>query len=286
MYLRLFKLFSLLTFITPTFASHAHEGHEGNASKEPQDTIAASVVSIEKSAKDPSLQMVRLKLTNKSDGSPVTPKDLKVVHTQPVHLLIIDSSLRDYSHIHPNFVYPEKDKTVQKNAGTYEFIWSPKDRTNPYRLWVDVTPKATDEQEYARVDLPLAPLSDSKAQEIDLTVVLESTQREMQATLSFDQPLKKGESAMGTVRILKSGKPFKGLEPLMGAFAHIVGFYGDFENIVHIHPMGQEPTKASMRGGPELMFHITPEQSGLIKLFIQVQIDGHDVFFPMTVKVE
>lgn len=271
------KLFTAIALITPAFASHEHGQHQTHESKKTENTIDVSVVSMKKSEKDTNTdaQLVEIKLTNKKDGGPLSPKDLKVVHTEPVHLLIIDSSLKDYSHIHPK---------PTKTPGVYEFMWYPKLQSNPYRLWADLTPKATGEQEYVFVDLPLAPKADSKLQTIDSTVTLKTTQGDVNATLSFDSTLTKGDSAMGTVQITSKGKPFMDLEPVMGAFAHIVGFYEDFKDIVHIHPMGKEPTKDSMRGGPELMFHITPEQSGTIKLFIQVKINGEDVFFPMTVQ--
>ena len=84
----------------------------------------------------------------------------------------------------------------------------------------------------------------------------------------------------------KDGQPVNFLEPVMGAFAHMVGFYEDYETIAHIHPMGAEPTKDTERGGPTLRFHIEPEQAGYLKLFAQVQIDGKQVFAPFSILVK
>src|SRR5690348_3766977 len=44
---------------------------------------------------------VLLKLTNIDQRSLITDKDLQTVHTKKLHLLVIDSTLTDYQHIHP-----------------------------------------------------------------------------------------------------------------------------------------------------------------------------------------
>ena len=91
---------------------------------------------------------------------------------------------------------------------------------------------------------------------------------------------------MGKITVSKDGKPFTQLEPVMGAYAHIVGFSEDRKTVVHIHPMGEEPMNASDRGGPELSFHIEPGKSGFNKLFAQVRVDGKDVFAPFGIIVQ
>jgi hypothetical protein len=91
---------------------------------------------------------------------------------------------------------------------------------------------------------------------------------------------------MGNVTITKDGKPFTQLEPVMAAFAHIVGFSEDRKTVVHIHPMGIEPTKESDRDGPTLQFHIEPNKAGFTKMFVQVRVNGKDVFAPFGVMVK
>lgn len=238
-------------------------------------TIKAEVLSI-KNNPDASKndKVVRFKLSTLSKGKPLTPKDLKVMHTQKVHLLIIDPSLSDYHHIHPTPVIQE--------PGVYEFAWNPQNQ-GVYRMWVDIVPIATDTQEYVMVDLPL---SDPVEKAVDQSTILSAKIDGLDYALSFDpNELKVGRASMGTIQVLKDGKPFKELEPVMGAFAHIVGFTQDFQSVVHIHPMGKEPTDDTQRGGPELLFHINPEKTGFIKLFAQVQIDGKNVFIPFGLNV-
>jgi hypothetical protein len=76
------------------------------------------------------------------------------------------------------------------------------------------------------------------------------------------------------------GKGFTQLEPLMGAFAHLVGFSEDYKTIMHLHPKGPLLLDPAVRGGPELEFQICALRPGFVRLFAQVQIEGHSRFFP------
>jgi hypothetical protein len=247
-------------------SSHANREFSGQ-------TIKLSIVSIDN---QDNKKYVKIKLTKIKDNSPVTPDLLREVHTQKIHLLIIDDSLTDYSHIHPK---PTKDE------GVYEFEWSPTKQDANYRIWADLLPINTKTQEYALANLTTA--KEGKAQ-INRTVLMQTHVDGINFKLSFDSPTLQAEKpSMGKVIISEdNGSAVQNLEPIMGAFAHIVGFNEDFQTIVHIHPMGKEPTKVSDRGGPELQFHIEPEKSGFTKLFIQVSINGKELFAPFGLLVK
>ena len=59
----------------------------------------------------------------------------------------------------------------------------------------------------------------------------------------------------------------------------------DYKSIVHIHPIGAEPTAETDRGTGSLEFHIEPEQPGLMRLYAQVQIGGVSKFARFTLQV-
>ena len=105
-------------------------------------------------------------------------------------------------------------------------------------------------------------------------------------TLALGGEAKAGEAVTGNITVSKDGKPFNQLEPVMGAFAHVVGFGEDYSSVLHIHPMGKEPTSDSERGGEKLEFHIEPEKSGFVKLFAQVRINEKDIFVPLGMMVK
>lgn len=216
---------------------------------------------------------ITLKMTNMADGKPLTLDDLKEAHTKKLHLLIVDPSLTDYHHIHP---------VAGKNAGEFVFDFTPK-KNDSYRVWADVIPVATGKQEYVMTDMGSA--AKDKAT-ITKTTTMISTVDGYTFTLALDSEPKAGSAVMGNITVTKDGKPFNQLESVMGAFAHVVGFTEDYNSVLHIHPMGKEPTSSTERGGPKLEFHIEPEKAGFVKLFAQVKIDGKDVFAPFGVTVK
>ena len=209
-----------------------------------------------------------------AEGKPVSLDDLSEAHTEKVHLLLIDASVSDYHHEHPR---------PTGVAGEYAFSFTPQ-KPGPYRVWADLLPTASKRQEYVIADIA-AP---TKSEPMGKRTVSTSSEADGFAFEATTEPanLIMGQDAMVKVSIRGTdGQPFGKLEPLMGAYAHMVGFAEDYKTIAHIHPMGDEPTKTTDRGGPSLEFHINPEQAGLLRLFVQVQIEGRNVFAPITLNV-
>lgn len=214
---------------------------------------------------------IRVVATLAKDGKPLEEDQLKVIHTHKFHLLVIDPTLTDYHHLHPE---------PTPTPGSYKFIFTPKLKGG-YRAWANVTPMDTAEQEFAVADLgnPGAPAIAKK--ESDKAIV-----QGYRFGLSFDEAPAEGEEVMGSITVLdKNGKEVKTLEPVMGAFAHIVGFYEDYQTAVHTHPMGDAPKGDADRAGPTVMFHLTPEQAGFLRIFAQFRIDGQEIVVPFGINV-
>ena len=209
----------------------------------------------------------------KTDGAPVELNDLRVMHTEPIHLLIIDESLGDYHHEHP------KPTSV---PGEYVFTFTPRNPRNPgaYRVFADIVPIASKVQEYAVCDLP----SETKGEPLkDRTETVESQVGKLGFFLQWNTPTPKIRSKdpiVASLTIVEDSTPFNKLEPVMGAYAHIVGFYEDRQTVLHIHPEGEEPQSADERGGPSFGFRFYAPKPGFIRLYVQVQIDGKQVFAP------
>lgn len=208
------------------------------------------------------------------DGNkPVTFDDLKEVHTKKIHLLIVDPSLDDYHHEHP----------IPSGApGEYSFNFSPQ-RAGAYDLFVDVVPNATGIQEYVRANIEV-PGDPSPVKE---SINTESTVQGYKFSITFaETPLIEGAPVEMTLNVTgPDGKPFNQLEPLMGAFAHFVAFSEDRQNVAHIHPLGEEPTSETQRGGPTIKAHLNIAAAGYSRLFAQVQIDGKNVFAPFGLQI-
>jgi hypothetical protein len=241
--------------------------------KETSDAMVK--LSIQKIKNIGNKKLAQIKLASTKNGYPITLNDLKEVHTQKIHLLIIDDSLQDYTHVHP---------TATSTPGIYQFEWQPKKQAN-YRIFADLLPLDTNIQEYAVADLTRV---NSVKPKVDRTVSFQSIVDGFIFKLSFDnEKLLANKASMGSISITdQKGVPVKDLEPIMGAFAHIVGFSEDLGSVIHIHPMGKEPSKKTDRGGPELEFHIEPASTGFIKLFVQVKIKGKELYAPFGIMVQ
>ena len=101
-----------------------------------------------------------------------------------------------------------------------------------------------------------------------------------------DTPIKVGRPASARLRITSpGGDGFTELEPVMGSFAHIVGFSEDYKTVLHMHPKGPPVLDPVARGGPELEFQIYALRPGLVRLFAQVQIAGQQEFAPFVIRV-
>ncbi|HEY0891980.1 MAG TPA: heavy metal-binding domain-containing protein [Cellvibrio sp.] len=215
---------------------------------------------------------IKVQLASVDSNQPISTYQLKEVHTQRFHALIIDKSLSDYHHVHP---------VETSKKGEYSLSFTPQ-KSGDYRMWADVTPTATDKQEYVIGDLNVQGQSEAVSKKLNDSVTVDG----LTFKLSFDGPLQAGQATMGMLRVMKDDKPFNQLEPIMGAYAHIVGFNEDFKTVAHIHPMGKEPTDAKQRGGPDLEFHIEPSKPGFTKLFAQIRVNSKEIFAPFGLMVE
>ena len=206
-------------------------------------------------------------------GKKLKETDFKVAHEQRIHLLIVDASLTDYHHEHP---VPAGDGT------TLTFDFTPT-KPGPYRVFADVIPLATRKHRYLMEDIRGAGASEPISRR---ATSLESTVDGLAFKLTLPAEIKQGQTANGQLEIRDAkGATLENLEPLMGAYAHIVGFSEDRSTVEHIHPLGKEPTAATDRGKGTLQFRLTPTKAGLLRLFAQVKVDGKERFAPFTVTV-
>ena len=214
----------------------------------------------------------------RGDKSPVLASDLIVMHTQPIHLLIEDPSLGDYHHEHP---------VATEIPGEYVFSFTPK-KTSPYRVWADIVPAITGMQELPHVDLPStgaagpienkAPTFSSTAGGHTFTLILSK---------GNNTPIRAGQVCSMFITVADAdGKPTTTLEPVMNAFAHLVGFYDDYSTVVHVHPASGDVFVTTARGGPSMPFKFFPPKAGFIRFYCQVMINGEMLFAPFNMQVQ
>ena len=208
------------------------------------------------------------------DQSPVLPSDLREVHTQKIHLLIVDMNLEDYHHVHP---------VPTDTPGSYSFSFTP-EKASRYRAFADVRSTSTGFQEYVMTEIPG---SDEQQPVIDKTQILKTESEGMKYELTFaSKEIKVSEPVLAKLRITKAnGKPFDQLEPIMGAFAHIAGFNENHISVLHMHPKGAGVLDPTDRGGPELEFILYAIYPGFYRLFVQIQVEGVSKFASFGITV-
>lgn len=207
-------------------------------------------------------------------GEPVQLGDLIETHTRKIHLLIVDESLTDYHHEHPR---------VTETPGDYVFEFTPQ-KPGPYLVWADLRPLPMGLQEYDQVVIP----SPEKPEPIaDRNTRLTANVAGFRFELVLQQPvIQAGKPADAELKVTQpDGNGFTQLEPVMAAFAHVVGFNEDGKTVLHMHPTGAPVLDESARGGPELPLKIYAVKPGFTRLFAQVQIGGRQVFASFGVTV-
>lgn len=207
-----------------------------------------------------------------ASGKPIAPEDLLVAHTRKLHLLIVDPTLSDYQHVHPE---------PGRRAGDWIFTLTPH-RTGTYRVFADFTPAATARGLYASADFEVPGLvahvsrsANSSVETGGLQFLLES------ATL-----LQARKPADLKFRIRRTGGtgPIR-LEPIMGAFAHLVAFDEERSGFAHLHSQETDLSKLPDPLRPELTFKITIPQAGRYVIWAQLNLGGEETFVPFATDV-
>ena len=213
-------------------------------------------------------------------GDPVNSQDLMTVHSEKLHVFVIDESLSDYFHGHP---------VATQAPGTYQFSMTPHNGGH-YKVFVELTPTETATTQYLPEAFTVAGVSEQFQEREQLhpgRIQLTNEQAGLIFTAKVDRlPIKADQANQLWITISDSkGTPFTELEPIMGAYAHIAGFNLGREHIAHFHPVDPIPYSLDDRGGPDLLFHFNFSEPGYHRLFIQVQVAGQQLFMPFDVSV-
>lgn len=210
-----------------------------------------------------------------ASGKPIGPVDLLVMHTRKLHLLVIDPSLGDYQHLHPE--PGERD-------GEWRFSFTPKSG-GLYRIFADFTPVATGRGLYAGADLAVSgadrgvkPLLQAERNPIVRDGFVFSLTVEGGA-------LQAGKMADLTFTITAADGGAVPLQPVMDAYAHLVAFDEARSGFAHLHPNEIDLSKKPDARAPRLTFKIMIPQRGHYAIWAQVNLGGTETFVPFTVEV-
>ena len=207
-------------------------------------------------------------------GAGIGSLQLVETHTRRLHAMVIDLSLEDYHHKHP---------ITSGRPGEFMFGFTPR-KSGDYLLWLDVTPEATGRNENLEAVLTGSIPSSASPSRL---AQMESMTDGWNLQLSTGQKrVIANEPVNARVRVTdERGKPCFILEPVMGAFAHVIGIMDDRRTMIHVHSRGEPPGELS-RSGPEVPFRFVAPNRGFLKLFVQIQINGGILVGRFGVSVE
>jgi hypothetical protein len=196
-----------------------------------------------------------------ANGTPLTPDELTETYTRKLHVMMVDNSLSDYHHIHPEF---------NKDSNSFSCSFIPK-MQGEYNMWSDFTLQKDSSNPILRNKI-------EANLDYNIPAVIQHTNSASADGINIEitpsPPLASGKNSNLQFNVTKAGIPVK-FEPIMGAYAHLVGFSKDGENFIHCHPLNIENNSSGI-----LQFHVEPRNEGFTKFFLQVKTNGREIMVP------
>jgi hypothetical protein len=217
----------------------------------------------------------RLVLTTFS-GKAIAPEDLQVVQTQRIHLLIVDPSLDDYQHVHPQ---------PGRRPGEWVFRFRPR-FGGVYRIFADFTPVATNRGLYAETELSVAGAPNPVAAGTQALAWTDVVDGYRFALSPGALPIRAGVPADLRLVVTREGGGPVPVEPVMDAFAHLVAFDRLRSGFAHIHPREADVSKRPDPLRPTFTFRVMIPSPGRYVIWSQMNIAGLEVFAPFWFDVE
>ncbi|GAP99485.1 hypothetical protein [Leptolyngbya sp. NIES-2104] len=212
-------------------------------------------------------------------------QDLKIVHEQAIHLLVVSEDLSEFYHLHPE----------QEAEGRFRLVYT-FPQAGQYRLYADYTPINSD-QIVDQLNLHIAGEARAAIALIEDDILTKSVNG-LRFTLTANQPLRAGEAIMldFAVEDEQTHQPVTDLQPYLGALAHFVIISEDGSEFLHVHPMDHhEPSisshadsstdHASHSSTSQISAHTRFPRAGLYKIWAQFQRRGQVITVPFVVRV-
>lgn len=211
-------------------------------------------------------------------GKAIGPADLLNVHTELLHLMIVDPHLMDYHHVHPR---------PGREPGQWVFSFTPH-YGGEYRFFADFTPAATGLGLYASAKInvagePPVPAAIAVAHAPAWTAALAGIDFALRPT---DGVIRAGQEAVMTLTMSRADGGEVPLEPVMDAFAHVVVFDRERTGFAHMHPQEIDLNVPPDRHRPTLTFRIVIPTAGVYVAWAQVNHAGTELYVPFWFEVK
>ena len=215
-----------------------------------------------------------------ASGNPVI--SYATVYDKLLHLIIVDSSLQYYAHIHP---------IVQ---GNQFLITTQFPHLGRYHLYLDYQPYGAIEQQQA-FTLDVGGSSDAPSSQAAVDSNQSKTFNGTSVAFTSDGPLsaarlsKGAQAVIFTLKNASTGLLRTDLTPYLSAFGHLVMINTTTYEYVHVHPSSLIVPSPGSHGGPTVEFLplglYGPIKAGTYRLFAQFQPANQLITTDFTVEV-
>ncbi len=204
---------------------------------------------------------LQFRVLDPKNGRPV--RDFEVVHEKLFHLFLVDEELQHFEHVHPE----------ARPDGSFH-LDTVLPRTGIYRMLCDFYPKGGTPQ-FVPKTLTTAGYS-KPLRKPDLKPDLARKQGEnLSVGLSLEPP---NPIAGQKTLMFFTVDPASGLEPLLGAWGHLLAVSDDRIDMIHEHP-------AIADGGPVIQFNVIFPREAAYRVWVQFQRAGKVNTVAFTVPV-
>src|SRR5579872_3430175 len=210
---------------------------------------------------------IEIRVADPKSAEPV--KHFQIIHEKPIHLFIVSQDLQYFAHVHPELgadgVF-RLDTRLPK-PGTYKLLadFYPEGGT-PQLISDVVTTAGYKGSLIDSVAKPEPDLAAKHSQNLDVELFLDP-----------EQPLA-GKKTMLFFRL----SPAEGIEPYLGAWAHLLAASDDLVDTIHDHPIyfSKAPD-----GRPQVQFNLFFPRQAMYRVWVQIQRQGKVNTFQFTIPV-
>lgn len=206
-------------------------------------------------------QIFTLRFDVKHPDSGLPVRQFETVHEKLFHLFVVHEDLHFFAHEHPQ---------LQRGAFT---IQTRLPRPGLYRLLCDFYPQGGTPQLVAKTVLVPGPVAAPQPLQPDTSPKQGSN---LQVSLRTEPAV---PLAGQKTRLFFTLTPSEGLEPYLGAWAHMLCASADLVDLIHAHPTFGEP-------GATIQFNLIFPREGLHRLWVQLQRQGQVNTVAFTLPVQ
>lgn len=225
---------------------------------------------------------IHFKVYDATSGNPVTY--FKFIYAKKMHLILVNSDLTYFSHVHP----------IQDDQGFSITTQFPTNDT--YHLYIEYQPFGGIEQQMAfTIAVGIPDVGNGFKPSLPNTNITTKTFGNYEVTMNTNGALSAADMSFGnqklsfTLKDAKTKKPITTLKPYLATFGHLTMINEQTYDFIHVHPYSLVIPPPNANGGPTVDFLpigiYGPFKPGVYRIFAEFNPDNNLFTADFTVKI-